>query len=418
MGIEDKINEILQKYPLPKKIIKRIYQFTMYSFSSKIKSEGDIRRLTPNDEYEYFFGYYDKTPWDADEEKLLCLRVLETTSSPAPKNTADIILIDYKTGEIEKIAETNTWNVQQGAMLQWLGPDYKEKIIYNDFRENQFISIIQDITTGNQKILNEPVYSVASDGTFGLTLDFARLHRLRPGYGYGNKTDKTSGENIPNRVAIHKINFKDNTVSEVLTYKDFYNFEQRSEMVGAEHKVNHIMINPSGNRFMVLHRWIKDSKKYTRLITCNVDGTELFNLSDDNMVSHCYWKNDNEIIAFARKKEYGSSYFLLKDKSGDFQQLWPDITMDGHPNYSSESDQIVIDTYPDRTRMQKLYVLSLKEKKYKPKARVFAPFKYDNDYRCDLHPRWNRRGDKISFDATFEGKRALYELNLQQEDLK
>ena len=41
-------------------------------------------------------------------------------------------------------------------------------------------------------------------------------------------------------------------------------------------------------------------------------------------------------------------------------------------------------------------------------GKVFAPFKYDNDTRCDLHPRWDRKGEKICFDSVFEGKRRVY----------
>lgn len=93
------------------------------------------------------------------------------------------------------------------------------------------------------------------------------------------------------------------------------NFEKRSEMEGAEHKVNHLMISPNGKRFMVLHRWFKNGEKYTRLVTCNMDGTEMYNLSDDNFVSHCCWKNNEEILSYLNKKESGKGYYLMKDKS-------------------------------------------------------------------------------------------------------
>lgn len=67
MSIEQKINYQLNKLPLVKRGIKRAYQSVCYAVSKKIESEGNIVRLSPNDkEHEYFFGYYDKSPWDAD----------------------------------------------------------------------------------------------------------------------------------------------------------------------------------------------------------------------------------------------------------------------------------------------------------------------------------------------------------------
>lgn len=407
MGIEQKINSALNRAPAIKKIIKRVYQVTMHAVSPKIKSEGEIIRVTPQDDYEYFFGYYDKSPWNASNRYMLCLRVNDTTKSVAPKETAEIILIDTQNNyDYEVVAKTNTWNVQQGCMLQWLGPDYSKKIIFNDFRDGKYCSIILNMKSREEIVIDMPVYSVSNDGKFALTLDFSRLHRLRKGYGYSNLPEKTANEKLPNEPCIWHINLETNETKPVLKYSDFANFESRPEMDGAEHKVNHIMLNPSGDRFMVLHRWFYGTQKFTRLVTANVEGDELFNLSDDNMTSHCYWKSDTEILAFARKKETGNGYYLMKDKTNEYTQMWPELISDGHPSYSPDGSMVATDTYPNRSRVASVYVI--KKDNIRTVVRVFAPFKYDNDLRCDLHPRWNREGNKICFDSVFEGKRGLY----------
>jgi hypothetical protein len=263
-----------------------------------------------------------------------------------------------------------------------------------------------NIKSREERVIDMPVYSVSNDGKFALTLDFSRLHRLRKGYGYSNVIETTANEKLPDKPCIWHINLETNEIKSILKYTDFANFEARSEMDGAEHKVNHIMLNPSGDRFMVLHRWFNGIQKFTRLVTANIDGSDLFNLSDDNMASHCYWKSDDEILAYARKKATGNGYYLMKDKTNEYIQMWPELISDGHPSYSPDGSAVVTDTYPNRSRVASVYVI--KKDSIKTVARVFAPFKYDNDLRCDLHPRWNRAGDKICFDSVFEGKRGLY----------
>lgn len=407
MSLEGQINNILNRMPVVKKVIKRIYQLGMYAITPKLKSEGDITRISPVDGMEYFFGYYDKSPWDATDRYMLCLRAKDTYSSVAPNEPAEIILFDTKGNNSYRIlGETRTWNVQQGCMLQWLGPDFGSRIIYNDFRDGKYCSIILDINTGEEKVIPAPVYSVANNGKFALSLDFSRLHRLRPGYGYSNLPDKYKEEKCPDQPCIWHVDLETGDVKPLMCYKDFVNFEPRSNMENAEHKVNHIMLNPSGNRFMVLHRWLNGSKKYTRLVTVNNDGTELFNLNDDNMTSHCFWKNDEEIIAYAHKKTEGNGYYLMRDRTTEYIKKWPELSMDGHPSYSPDGKMVVTDTYPDRARVASIFVI--KETKIDKVARVFAPFKYDNDVRCDLHPRWSRAGNKICFDSVFEGSRNIY----------
>lgn len=168
---------------------------------------------------------------------------------------------------------------------------------------------------------------------------------------------------------------------------------------------------------MVLYRWFCGQHKYTRLITCNIDGTDMYNLSDDDMVSHCYWKNDEEIIAFENKRNGGPGYYLMRDKTREYQHLWTQLSNDGHPSYSPiDNSLVVIDSYPNRARVADIKVLrdtDIEGKNIKVVARVFAPFRYDNDTRCDLHPRWRQDGRAICFDCAFEGHRGLYIVDLE-----
>lgn len=421
MNVEQKINYQLNKYPILKKVIKRIYQLGMYAISSKIKSEGDVIRISPDEKSEYFFGYYDKSPWDISMRYILCMRADNTWNMPDPLSPADILLIDTKNGNsVKKIATTNTWNVQQGCMLQWLGTNFEKRIIYNDLRGGKYCSIILDIDTNEERVLPIPVYTVSSDGKTALSLDFSRLHNLRLGYGYAALTETTIGVALPDTTAIWKLNIETGEVAELLKYTDFANFQSRSEMKenNSVHKVNHLMFSPNGKRFMVLYRWFCGQRKYTRLITCNIDGSDMYVLSDDNMVSHCCWKDDETIIAFENKHGSGPGYYLMKDKTQEYQHLWSSICNDGHPSYCpTNNDLVVFDTYPNKMRVQEIKVgddKDLRGDNLKTVARVYAPFKYDNETRCDLHPRWSRDGKKICFDATFEGHRGLYVVNVKK----
>lgn len=419
MSLEQKINYQLNKYPGVKKVIKRGYQYAMYAISPKLKSEGNIIRVSPDEAGEFFFGYYDKSPWDASGRYMLCMKAKDTWSEPDPQTSADILLLDTENiGTYRKLATTQTWNVQQGCMAQWLGPDFSRRIIYNDLRDGQYCSIILDIETGNERILNTPVYTVSNDGRTALSLDFSRLHSLRLGYGYSSLDERTKGLALPDATAVWRINIESGVVTPILTYRDFATFQPRKEMQeqGSVHKVNHLMLSPNGKRFMVLYRWFVGSRKYTRLNTCNIDGTDMYVLSDDDMVSHCYWKNDEHILAMEHKKGEGNGYFLMKDKTQEWQHLWPQIDNDGHPSYCPTDNHLVVtDSYPNRARVADVKLLRDDDpegEKMKVIARVFAPFKYDNDTRCDLHPRWSRDGKKVCFDSVFEGRRGLYVVSI------
>lgn len=413
--IEAAGKKVLEQFPAARHIAKRVYQMVSVAANrDKVKAEGDIIRVSPDDGYEYFYGYYDKSPWDATDRYILCVRVQQAYKSVAPKEPGKVCLID--TADDNKLIEigiTHSWNVQQSCMAQWMGPDFKNRIIYNDYRDDKYCSVIFNVGKMiEEKVFPLPVYDVARDGSFALSLDFNRLHRMRPGYGYSNQPDKTKKVLCPDQCCIWKLDINTGEIRKLFKYTDFLKFEPDVTMKGAEHKVNHLMISPNGKRFMVLHRWFDKGRKHTRLITVNVDKTEMYNLSDDIFVSHCFWKNDEEILSFLRKKETGDHYYLMKDKTQVYRMLWPELKTDGHCSYSPDGESIITDTYPNRKRIASVYLCNEKDNRSKRIARVFSPFKYDNECRCDLHPRWNREGDKICIDSVHEGKRGLYVINV------
>ena len=420
MGIERAVKRALEPFPGVKRAVNRAVQIVGYALArDKVVCEGDVRRVTPQDGFEYFFGYYDKSPWDIDDARMLCLRVKDARRSPAPREPGELVLIDTEhDNRIIPIATTRTWNVQQGCMAQWLGPDFRRYVLYNDFRDGGYRAVIFDtLLMREARVLPMAVYDAAKDGSFGLSLDFSRLHRLRPGYGYSNLPEATAGEKCPDAPCIWRVDLVTGAVKPLMKYTDFARFEPDPSMDGAEHKVNHLMLSPDGRRFMVLHRWFQNGHKHTRLVTVNADGTGMYNLSDDGFVSHCYWKNSAEIIAFLNKAETGEHYYLMRDGSREYSLLWPPLKRDGHCSYAPDGRLVVTDCYPNRARVASVYLCDPEANVAGVLARVHSPLKYHADCRCDLHPRWNRRGDMLCIDSVHEGKRGLYVIPVDEEAL-
>ncbi len=379
-------------------------------FSDK-KTQPRTIHCVSSDNKEHLFGYYDKSPWDVSGTKMIYMQVNDADKYTASSEPANIILKNLTTNVEKVIAQTHSWNVQQGCMLQWIGPDFEDKIIFNDFQNGDYCSVIYNIVTGERRVMPMPVYSVSSDGRTALALDFARLNTLRPGYGYCNLVDFSAKHACPDDTCIWRMDIDKGDVKPLFTYRSLFNFQTRPDMKGAFHKVNHIMINPTGNRFMFLHRWILDGVKYDRLITADMDGSNPYILLDDDMVSHCNWRNDNTIIAWAHTHESGNHYYILKDKTTEKEVFASDeLVVDGHPSYSPDGRYIITDTYPSFKRKQSLFLIKADSLTIAKIAEVYANPKYKNENRCDLHPRWKRDSSEICFDGAQGKYRQVYSL--------
>ena len=147
-----------------------------------------IKRITPKNKH-FFFGYYNMSPWNKEENKILANNPNFIDRHPTKE---DKLPIGYFEGnKFIKIDKTPAWNWQQGCLMQWL-PNSNDKIIYNSRKGNKFISIIYDIKRKKKKEICSPIYSIHSSGNYAISINFSRLNDIRRGYSYSGLNDKNA----------------------------------------------------------------------------------------------------------------------------------------------------------------------------------------------------------------------------------
>ncbi len=415
--MKNNIKLFLSKYPQ----ISNIIRFTMYLVYRyiinfrwrrfKLKKNVSFVNIPLNINKSSFFGYYNISPWN-NRGDILFYETSGKVKRASLNAKLEIKIYKSNSNRVKSLSKTNAWNWQQGCMLQWYA-NSNDEIIYNNYDEIQdiYFSEILNIESEKTKRICKPVYSVSKDGNFALTLNFNRLAEMRPDYGYFNKSEDSLFDD--KKDGIFLIDIKSNDYKLIISLEDLKNFKPVKTMVNSRHWVNHIDISPNGKRFMFLHRWIKNKKKYHRLLTSDIDGRNLFYITGDEIVSHNCWLDSKNIISFCRLNDGRLRYNYYKDKKGFVKIIGVnDFLKDGHPSISPDGKWMLTDEYPDKSRFSSLYLYDLiNEKKYIV-GEFYQPFKYKGEIRIDLHPKWSKNGHFISIDSGHNGRRCLYVINV------
>jgi hypothetical protein len=366
----------------------------------------------------HFFGYYDKTPWDKTGRYLLANGIDFADRQPRAGEELTVGMVDLADGDrFIPLATTAAWCWQQGTMLQWVGSAPERDVIFNSFTNKEPTATILDIRTGKTRTLPRPIYALSADGTQAVSLDFARLHRLRPGYGYASYSERFAADPAPAQLGIWWMDMKTGRNDLVISLKQLAAFKPDDRFAGCHHWVNHLLFNPSGTRFVFLHRWKKPNDRTweTRMLTARPDGTDLRIAFDDGMVSHFDWKDDATILAWARAKSDGNRFYTLDVTGGAPTPIGADVlTQDGHCSYSPDRKWILNDTYPDKGRLQWLMLFKVATGRRYDLNQFPSPKQYAGAWRCDLHPRWNRDGTRVCIDGCHDAQRQVYVLDVSE----
>ena len=423
MSLKDRLQGHFESHPRLYKLLARGY-FMKDQFFYGLKNPGLINKRVylhesvelidhfQEGEKNYFFGYYDKSPWNFSEEYLLYLSAPRIERHPTVEDEATIGYIDLSEGERYEVAKTRAWNWQQGCMLQWLDNGEEEPlIIYNDHRSGRFVSVVHHLEEGEQEVIPFPVYDVDWESRKLLTLNFERLHHLRPGYGYDSGKEGLDGRS-PSVEGIYAVDLENGGVKLLVSLSELA--EDLDEQADY-HWVNHIKFNPSGNRVVFFHRYLSGGERKTRMLTIDPDGSDLYCLVEGS-ASHFAWKDDDEILAYAKAfSDEPKGYYLFEDKSKRVEKIGGDVLcQDGHPSFSSDGRWLLTDTYPDKGGRKHLILYDMEERERHDLGKFYTPVKYRLDpLKSDLHPRWDRKGEKICFDSVHEGRRKIYVMDLR-----
>lgn len=403
---------------------------------------------------EHFFGYFTLCPWNAPGTHMAVHRTTTTSPIPGPDEAAEIMLIerdDYSTARV--VGVTTAWNWQQGSALQWVGDD-PNRVIYNRRTEDaRFVARVQDVRTGEHHDLDRAIYGVCPTGARAYSVDFARLHFVRPGYGYtvGEEARRGVAPGAPADDGLWVVDLERGTADLMISLHRLVWTSPHSSMTGAIHWVDHVQPSPDGAHVAFLHRWsTSEGLFFSRLMVSDAQADRLVCLENGGGASHYDWRDDRTIVGWFRpprpvnrlrmaspsfrrvlqpllrvahagsrllsraaKAVAGDGYFSIDVSTEARRRLdHSPIREDGHCAISPCGQRMIIDTYPDQERIQRIYIHDFEAERTTLVAEVPSPARFTGAYRCDLHARWSRDGRTICFDSTRDGARQVYTLDL------
>jgi hypothetical protein len=372
-----------------------------------------VRAITRGPKF-HWFGYYDKLQFDPTGRYVLGMQVDFEHRSPRADDVIRVGMVDLRDGDrwIE-LGDTRAWCWQQGCMLQWL-PGSATKILWNDREGERFVCRTLDVKTNERGVLPSPVYAVAPDGRGAVTTDFRRLIDVRPGYGYAGLPDPFAAEAAPRDSGVWRVDIDFGRVELILSIADVSRFGRRSnEMQGAKHWFNHLLFNPDGSRFAFLHRWRPSTERrggfHTRMLTARADGSGLHVLDPSGHTSHFIWRDPGHVLAWTKPEGSPAGFYLLKDRTNDVEPIGKGVMVEnGHCTFLPGAEWILNDTYPDRERLQHVYLFHVRSGRRVPLGSFLSRKEYAGEWRCDTHPRFSPDGKRVTIDSPHLGGRQMH----------
>lgn len=383
-----------------------------YGYSAMIRIKGE-HKLSYDSKYikgvdiiagdsHYFRGYYDLNYFSQDMSKFLCHKLPKTAENDKSVK-CQVGFYDLIEKKFCAIAETQAWCWQQGCRLRW-NPVDKNQILYNDVEKNNYCTRVYDLE--KKRIVRTipcALYDITPNFRLGFSLNYSRLQRMRPGYGYICLKDETDGINAPKTDGLFAVDISSGEIKLLFSLQDLA--IRCDPNMQFEHYLNHISVSPDGKKIMFFHiykgadivGWV------VNLYSCNIDGSDLVLLEFKDRASHyCWIDSENMLVTFHRDdgKEY-YAFINVKTRQKEILNI-EGLEADGHPSLLDGTDSFLTDTYPMQYGFQRMYQFSKDDKNVSQIAKLYHDYRTQGEKRCDLHPSISKDGKFISVDTTYK----------------
>ena len=385
----------------------------------KIHDEMLWEKLSPSDGH-YFFGYYDRVPWDAGNRYHLCLKAAQSSRLPLRGETAEVGLLERRRQSFTSLTVTRAWCHQQGAMTLWL-KHRPGAFVYNDWdvKAQQLCARIYALDAGLVGGYSLPLYTMSPDGRWGASLNFARIPRR--GYSYADAVLDTSAVDAEGD-GVFLIDMQSGESHLALSYRRMFDLHPIPYAMEGKHIwLNHIIFNADSSKFMVLLRHCAEPHKedpwpwQTFMYTANIDGSDVAcPLSDMYWrgISHQIWgRTPHEVLVDANWQNAGHEYVVFDES--DFplkaERISRGMGPMGHLIFSPDGTHMLADTYAV-DGIQRLALVDVASGALREigRFRHELPAGAPGDARCDLHPRWSVDGVTVTVDSIHDGMRGVY----------
>lgn len=411
----------------------------------------------------HFFGFHDLTPWNAHTDELVCLRTTTTEDHvPTHADEAEVVVVNEADGRETVVGRTRAWNWQKGARQRWLPALGRRVVAWNAANATGFECRIADLDTGTERVLPVALYDLCDHAGFGLTLNFSRLVKCQPGYGYDHpaastvvgravlsppQADASGAVRTPRPTdyatdGITRVDLATGETRLILSLADFLRARGLDPALG-EHYFTHLQISPDGRRCVFMHRcFLPSGGLVNQFVVAHTDGSGFRVLLDDKM-SHFDWSDNDHVLVWCRKNSaikrlkeskflavaralyrlskkirinavrqglYNESFRELNVNTGESVAVGKGVLPeDGHPQVNPRHHGLWInDTYPNPDHVQTLMLYHQPTNRRMDLLRLATqPAIQETCWRCDFHPRWHPNGERVCVDSAHLGRRQI-----------